>query len=402
MTAAADIKLSSPPSSSSPLSLEVTIRPHGATISHLVVIDNRTGKRRDVVQGFDSLEEQKKVDAAQHPYYGTIGRVCNRIKEGTFTLNNRTYNLPINNGPNSLHGGLSGFDQKHWIPLTVTPHRVELEHLSPAGDESYPLSLRTRIIYEIPAADPPRLVVSYSAAVADDAEGGVDGETETVVNLTTHSYFNLTGLESPTVLDHTLQVHADPAAAPPRALATGGAAAVPGDAKAVPPHLELTANQVPTWKVERERASLNFGTPKPLGKDLAECMEFRGYDHFFLCKDPAKSRSVFAKSDGWDEVERQTTPVATLESRDAGLKMVMKSSAVGFQLYTANWLDGSLKAKESTQKGGHPYGQYSGVCLEASAPPDAINCPDASVRGHVVIGKDQVWKQRTALEFSAI
>ncbi|KAI8836334.1 galactose mutarotase-like domain-containing protein [Chytridium lagenaria] len=317
-----DVTLTSPSTS-----IQCTIRPHGATISHLLVKDPVSGKVLDVVQGFDTLEQQLESDKGANPYYGTIGRVCNRIANGTFTLNSKTYTLPINNGPNSLHGGLQGFDKKTWSILSSSSSHISLSLLSPANQESYPCDLLVTITYTLTDSS---LLIDYTAKIPTPTTD------ETIVNLTTHSYFNLSG----------------------------------------------RYNDNPT---------LDFSSPKPFNQDLESVMEFKGYDHFFVVKNAGDAKCVVGEDEDVVMVD-----AATLVSPDSGLEMKLRTSAMGFQLYTGNWLDGSLGPK-STQE--CKYGPYSGVCLEASAPPDAVNSKDGAVRALVVLGSGKVWKQKTEYGF---
>ncbi|KAJ3202630.1 hypothetical protein HDU67_000390 [Dinochytrium kinnereticum] len=285
-----------------------TIRPHGATISHLIITDPVTGVKRDVVQGFDSLEEQLAADKDPNPYYGTVGRVCNRIANGKFTLNNKTYTLPINNGPNSLHGGLQGFDKKLWTPTQATPTTVTLTLHSPHNDENYPLPLLTTLTYTLTETPTPTLTIDYKAEIIESDLPTTD-ETSTLVNLTTHSYFNLTGFTDPTIHTHRLEI--------------------PNST-----HLQLSPTQIPTGKRVSDVRALDFSSPKMIGRDLEEVMEFKGYDHYFFCN-PRRE---------WGVVARVLV--------EGGMGMEVWTDAAGFQLYTGNWLDGRIGPKASTQKGG--------------------------------------------------
>ncbi|KAJ3102219.1 hypothetical protein HDU97_000716 [Phlyctochytrium planicorne] len=339
--------------------LTCRIRPHGATVSHLIVKDPVTGVSRDVVQGFDSLEEQLAADKAANPYYGTIGRVCNRIAKGTFQLNGKTYSLPINNGPNSLHGGLQGFDKKPWKVVSVSSTRAQLSYRSADGEEGYPCALLIHITYT--TKDPSEVLIEYAAEIEPDQNSTQDA----IVNLTTHSYFNLSGFlpgTSPDVLGHKLKIHGPNT------------------------HLFLDSNQIPTGQIGKLPA-LDFSVAKEIGRDLKHVMEFRGYDHYFFVGEVG--------ADGMrDGVE--------IECEEARLRLKMRTSAVGFQLYTANWMDGSLGPKKETQKDGHAYGQYSAYCLEASAPPDAINSKDEKIRNLVILKPGQTWNQATSYSFSSL
>ncbi|KAJ3329860.1 hypothetical protein HDU76_006998 [Blyttiomyces sp. JEL0837] len=368
-----EITITSPTSATPGSIVKATIRTRGATISHLIVKDQH-GIDRDIVQGADTLEEMINIEKNSNPYYGTIGRVCNRTANGTFTLNSKTYTLPINNGPNHLHGGITGFDKKQWTPTIITPSSTTLTYQSPHNEEGYPGTLNISVTFSITNAS--SLEISYKAEL--DASSEVD---ETVVNLTNHSYFNLSGFLEPTVLNHDLIVYSDLG------------------------HLALNQDQIPTGKVipwgskyvdedgddmsKKESTALDFTTEKPLGRDISLVDRFRGYDHFIMIREPSLSPPLKL--------------AATLSASSSGLKMDLYTTVIGFQLYTGNWLDGSVGYKKSQGGNGEGkgtgYGQFSGVCLECSGVPDAVNSKDEGLRGEVLVRKGHDWKQVTRLEF---
>ena len=171
------------------------IMEYGAILTELWVPD-RNGKPGNVVLGFDNLDQYVKG----HPFFGAIaGRVANRIAKGKFMLDAREYTLAVNNGPNHLHGGLKGFDKKVWKsrPLRGLSHEVSVEftYVSPDGEEGYPGTLTTTVVYTL--TDDNELRIDYTATT----------DKATIVNLTNHSYFNLG--ESGSILDHVLMLNAD-------------------------------------------------------------------------------------------------------------------------------------------------------------------------------------------------
>ncbi len=174
---------------------ELTITNYGAKIVSLMVPD-RSGKLTDVVTGHNSLDDYL---VSEEPYFGAIcGRYGNRIAKGTFTLDGIVYDkLAINNGPNSLHGGLKGFNSVVWDANQTNDQTVELKYTSADGEEGFPGTLQTTVTYHL--TDDNEVVIMYQAVT----------DKPTVLNLTNHSYFNLSGAGDPSVADHTLTINAD-------------------------------------------------------------------------------------------------------------------------------------------------------------------------------------------------
>ncbi|MEP4810191.1 MAG: aldose epimerase family protein, partial [Luteolibacter sp.] len=164
----------------------------GATLQSLSVPD-RHGKPGNILVGWKTPEQWLKNDA----YFGsTVGRYANRIANGTFHLDGKEHPLPVNNGPNHLHGGITGFDKVVWKTESTTPHSVKFTYLSHDGEEGYPGNLNVTVEYIIGEKS-----LTWRASATTDAP--------TPVNLTNHAFFNLTGDPSREVLDHSLQIHAD-------------------------------------------------------------------------------------------------------------------------------------------------------------------------------------------------
>ena len=177
---------------------EVQMITFGATVQKIWAPDSR-GRRADVVLGFKTLEEYEVVPG--RPYFGaTIGRYGNRIKDGTFTLDGTTYHLPINNPPNSLHGGTTGFDQRVWNATEVWTGNsvgVRFIYVSPDGEEGYPGTLTTVVTYTVNPRN--ELTIHYTATT----------DAPTILNLTNHAYFNLRGEGTGEIYDHVVRINAD-------------------------------------------------------------------------------------------------------------------------------------------------------------------------------------------------
>ncbi len=281
----------------------------GATIKSFI-IDNI-----DIALGFDTLAEYE----INPPYIGaTIGRYGNRIADGKFSLNGKDYQLPINNGPNSLHGGLIGFSHKVWDVVETTENSVMLSLFSPDGEEGYPGNLTVKVAFTL--TETGCLKIDYTATTDQD----------TIINLTNHSYFNLDGSE--TILDHQLKLASD--------------TFVPVDKESIPTGEIRSVSGTP----------FDFTTAKKIGQDINDDCEqlvnARGYDHTFTVAGDIN------------------VPFAEARSEKNGLKLTAFTTEPGVQLYTANWL-GGLAGKNGTS-----YADQSGFCLETQHYPDSPNQPD--------------------------
>ncbi|KAJ3170265.1 hypothetical protein HDU88_008892 [Geranomyces variabilis] len=336
---------------------------HGATLTHLLITDAQ-GVQRDVVLGFDSPEEYVNAGKGSNPYFGaTIGRVCNRITKGKFQLNGKQYQVPVNNGPNSLHGGVNGFDKRQWVGEQISASELRFTYTAQDGEEGYPGVLDVTATYRV---DGGALSIDYEARLNDAAN---PPDLQTLVNITNHTYFNLTGLAEPTIVDHVFET----------------------TSKSV---LELTETQVPTGKVlPTAHTAFDFFAPKAFAPGLASHHEhvkqFKGYDHFFVIHE------------GSPEPPANGAPlpsVAKLFAPSTGISLTLGTTARGFQLYTGNFLLGDFTAKESSQPKGVVYAQHAGVCLETSGWVDALN--HGAWRNDVVIGRGDVWKQSTVYRFA--
>ena len=302
----------------------VEISELGGAIVSLTATD-RDGEFADVVLGFNDLESYV---ADTNPYFGAIvGRYANRIAGGRFTLDGETYNLPQNDGQNSLHGGVRGLTRVVWDGepiLTGHGRGVALRYRSPDGEEGYPGNVDFEVRYVLGVND----LRIEAEAVSDKA---------TVVNLSFHSYFNLKGEGEGDILDHELSL----------------------------PSLAYTpvgADLIPTGEIVSVQGTpMNFVPLTRVGDridDDFEQLRFGGgYDHNWVVQE---SGTAVAEPE----------PVARLHEPESGRLLLVTSTAPGLQLYTGNFLDGTLVGKS-----GRPYVHRGGLCLETQHFPDSPNQP---------------------------
>lgn len=316
--------------------LTVGVIPYGAIVTEIHAPD-RQGRMGDVVLGFGSLEGY----LGPQPYFGAvIGRVANRIAGGRFALDGREYTLAVNNGPNSLHGGLRGFDKAVWAVDHADAVSIDLSHRSPDGDEGYPGNLAVRLRYSLmPDAS---LKIDYEATT----------DRATPVNLTNHSYFHLGGPGTGTVLDHEVFLAAD--------------AYTPVDETLIP-----TGALSPV-----AGTALDFTRPKRIGADIAAMGgEPGGYDHNFVLR--AGGLALLA---------------ARVRETRSGRVLEVFTTEPGLQLYTGNFLDGSIRGK-----GGVAYEKQGAFCLEAQHFPDSVHHPEFP---SVILRPGGVYRQTTVYRFS--
>eukprot|EP00062_Callorhinchus_milii_P009648 gi/632953686/ref/XP_007892559.1/ PREDICTED: aldose 1-epimerase [Callorhinchus milii] len=270
---------------------------------------DKNGEAADIVLGFDTL--QGYVD--KHPYFGAvIGRFANRISKGQFTIDGKEYQLPINNGPNSIHGGLKGFDKALWTP-EVLPNGVKFSLMSSDGEEGFPGEVKVQVTYTLVGGE---LTINYWAQTTKT----------TPINLTNHSYFNLAGHGSPNIYDHEVSVEATR-------------------------YLPVDDVMIPTGEIASvENTPFDLRNPVLLGSHIQNKLK-AGFDHNF-CLQESKERF----------------PCARVYHRPSGRLLQVETTQPGVQLYTANFLDGSLKGK-----GGAVYPKHSAFCLETQNWPDAVN-----------------------------
>ena len=292
--------------------ISFTVLSYGATIQR-VLVKGADGAERDVVLGYDTLEDYRR----KRSYLGAaIGRFGNRIANAQFTLNGKTYQLAANNGANNIHGGKVGFDKKIWNYET-DENGVTFRLRSPDGEEGFPGNLDVSIRYSIDGKS--GLRIDYEAVCDQD----------TVANFTNHSYFNLNGAGSGTVESQLLQLDAD--------------AVTEADSALIP-----TGKLLPV-----EGTAWDFRTAKPIGQDIhaPELAGCRGYDHNFCLNGTGLRKAGEAYAP------------------ESGIRMALETTMEGVQLYTANGM-------KSSGKGGKEYVGYPAFCLETQHYPDAINHPE--------------------------
>lgn len=291
---------------------------YGATLTELHVPD-RNGKMGDIVLGFEDIQGY----LSQHPYFGAIvGRYANRIAKGKFTLDGKEYQLFINNSPNSLHGGAIGFNRRVWKAEEVKRPDgagVRFTYLSKDGEENYPGNLNVSVTYIL--SDTNELKIEYAA----------ETDKDTVLNLTNHSYFNLSGSDTGDILKYVLYLNAD---------------------KCTP----VDSTLIPTGEIASvEGTPLDFRKPAAIGARIAELKEIGGYDHNFVVNGKAGTLRIAG---------RVTDP-------ESGRQMEVWTTEPGVQFYSAIHLNGTIKGK-----GGVAYGKYGAICLETQHFPDSPNHPN--------------------------
>ena len=305
--------------------LKATITNYGGTLTSLLVPD-KAGKLGDVVLGFDDVSGYTSdVFLKANPYFGAlIGRYGNRIAKGKFTLDGKQYNLPINNNPNSLHGGTIGFNRHVWTAKAGTSAdgpTLTLTYLSKDGEEGYPGNLTVTVVYTLTNSDALRL--DYTATT----------DKPTVLNLTNHSYFNLSAGQAKDVLGHEVTIKAE--------------RFTPVDNTLIPTGVLQPVAGTP----------FDFRQPHTIGERIKQVPGAApgGYDHNWVLAD--KMRSGIEQS-------------VTVYEPTSGRTMDVYTDQPGVQFYTGNFLQGDLKGK-----GGITYGQHYGFCLETQHFPDSPNEP---------------------------
>jgi aldose 1-epimerase len=292
----------------------ISIINYGANIISWKVKDGH-GKTRDIVMGFDNLDGYLKNNA----YIGCIaGRYANRIANGRFTLYGKEYKLACNNGPNHLHGGNTGFDKVAWDAAIVDDvyPRISLTYTSKDGEEGYPGNLFVKVDYTYTEND--ELIIDYFAQT----------DKATPVNLTNHSYFNLTGDAGSGILEHSLQVHADH-------------------------YTAVDENQIPTGELRKvDKTAFDFNAPGKISRHISKTEN--GFDHNYVLKQDSNKYSL----------------AAVLTDPENEIQLSVYTTEPGLQFYSGNLLDGSLINRD-----GKPIGTHAALCLETQHFPDSPNCP---------------------------
>lgn len=289
---------------------EIQLIDYGAHIISVKVPD-RSGKLANVNLGYDNFASYLE----RHPYLGsTVGRFCNRIADGSFSLDGQTYKLAVNNGRNHLHGGVLGFDRLMWSYEEITSSRIcgiRFHLMSPDGQEGYPGNLSVSVDYQW--NDHNELTYSFQATT----------DKSTVINLTNHAYWNLSG-EAGEILQHELQLNCEK-------------------------YLPIDETLLPVGRYESvTNTPLDFRTPTKIGTRIAQVQKVTsGYDHCFVV----------------DGTEEELRLAARISEPNSGRVMEVLTTQPGIQLYTGNHLSGSFP-------------RYGGFCLETQHFPDSPNKPN--------------------------
>jgi len=316
----------------------VKITNYGAIITSIEAPDTN-GEIAGIACGFEKFENYVSTEyLGSYPYFGCIcGRVCNRIAEGKFTLEGKNYSLAVNNGPNHLHGGIVGYDRRLFSAEIIEETEfvgVKLTYLSPDMEEGYPGNLKVTCTYTLNNNN--ELAIEYSA----------ETDKTTIVNLTNHTYFNLTG-GNEQILNHDLILTAKSY--------TESVGSIP------------TGNILPV-----EETPFNFLNRKKLGQDIAGLAD--GYDLNFVLDNP----------------EGKLVHAGCLCEETSGRKVDVYTTQPGIQLYTGYWIP------ELMIDGQKKFGSYSGVALETQHFPDAINKPHFAP---VTLAPGQKFLEKTIYKF---
>ncbi len=323
--------------------MTVRLISYGAAVSELWVPDRR-GEPADVVLGFDNLAQYE--DAKQNPYFGgTVGRVAFRITQGRFTLDGRTHQLSLNIPPHHLHGGQRGLSRVVWKAEPLADEKqpaVRFRYRSLDGDQGYPGNLDASVTYTLTGRN--ELKIDYAAAT----------DRPTPVNLTHHSYFNLAGAASGSVLGHVLELRASR-------------------------YTPLDEKLIPTGKIVPAAGTpFDFTKPTPIGARVQkESQVADGYDLSYVL-DRSGAGLVHA---------------ATLREPASGRVMEVFTTQPAIVLYTGNYLDGTVKGKQ-----GAVYAKHAGVCLETAHLPDSVNQPAFP---SVILRPGQTYRHTCVYRFSA-
>lgn len=327
--------------------MQVTVINYGGTIT-AVRFPDRQGVVKNVVLGFDNLHDYETIS----PFFGCVaGRVANRIARGQFTLDGKTYQLAINDGPNTLHGGLKGFDKHVWdVTREFTANGaqgVELHTLSPDGEEHFPGTLDVTMTYTL--TDENAFQIDYRATT----------DQATLVNLTNHTYWNLAGEGEEAIYNHLLQVNAD---------------------RFTP----IDETLIPTGELAAvEGTPMDFRTPRRINdgvrSDFLQIVRARGYDHNWVLNRPAPEDASLILA-------------AVLTDPASGRRLETWTTEPGIQVYTSNFLDGRLYGTSH-----RAYRQGDAVALETQHFPDSINHANFP---SIVLRPGQVYQSRTVYKLS--
>ena len=324
---------------------EVAITNYGGAVVAIMAPD-KDGNIGNVIQGHDNIQE---VINSPEPYLSTlIGRYGNRIKEGKFQLNGKQYQLAINNGPNALHGGPTGFHARVWDALQMSDTTLVLNYVSPYLEEGFTGEMKVTVVYNF--NDDNELVIGYMATT----------NKKTLVNLTHHAFFSLAGIAdpTPTIDDLECEINADF-------------------------FIPIDENCIPTGEILKvEGMPFDFRTPKAVGRDIdadhEQIKNGAGYDHCFVLNKHEEGELTFA---------------ARIIEPNSGRTMEVYTTEPGMQVYTDNWATG--------YKGQHgaTFPRRSAICFECQHFPDSPNRPYFP---SVILYPGQQYKQKTIYKFGTV
>ena len=322
--------------------VEVCITNYGGAIMAIMVPD-KEGRMANIIQGHDSI--QKLIESPE-PFLSTlVGRYANRICKGKFTRNGKEYSLAVNNGPNHLHGGPTGFHARVWDAEQINEQELVLRYVSAYYEEGFPGELAVTVKYSL--TNDNELNIDYRATT----------NKKTIVNLTSHGFFSLAGIATPTpeATNAICEINADY-------------------------YIPIDENCIPTGEILKvEGTPFDFRTPHVVAERIdAECPQIKngsGYDHCFVLNKHEPGELSFA--------------VKVVEPT-SGRSMEMYTTEPGVQFYSGNWLNGF----EGTH--GATFGKRSALCFEAQHFPDS---PNRAYFPPVVLKPGEVYKQKTVYKF---
>jgi len=320
--------------------MDVSITNYGGAIVSIDIPD-RQGNKKNVVAGFNNLDQY----LGEHPYFGCIvGRYANRIAFGKFSIDDIEYVLPVNNEKNHLHGGVNGFNKKLWEIKNMIQDEnktgVELFYRSKDKEEGYPGNVDVTVTYLLTQNN--ELSIDYFTTT----------DKPTIINLTNHSYFNLTGFEDETIYNHELKIYSDY-------------------------YTVKNENNVPSGIITSVKNTfLDFSTTKKIGEHIDQFPSDKGYDHNYVLN--KKSGDVVL--------------AAELYEAKSGRDLKVFTDQPGIQVYTANWFDGSFTGSHHK-----PYIKHGSIALETQAFPDA---PNHTGFPNTVLRPGELYTTRTIYQFS--
>lgn len=321
--------------------MEVCITNYGGRVVSIVMAD-KNGEEKDLCLGFDHVKDYLPENN-QSDFGASIGRYANRIAFGRFVLEGDTIQLPINNNGHCLHGGPTGWQYQVYDVAEKTDNSVTLVMNSPDGDNNFPGNLKATVTYTLTADN--KIDITYEATT----------DKATVINMTNHTYFNLHGDPTQNIEDVLLTVDAD--------------SFTPADASL------MTSGEI----LPVEETPMDFRTAKPIGQDIAadyeQVVNGNGYDHNWVLN---------TKGD-------ITKPCAEAYSPKTGIKLAVYTDEPGIQVYTGNFLDGTVVGKK-----GIAYPKRAAVCLETQHYPDSPNKPEWP---SVVLKPGETYKSHTIFAF---